>query len=199
MIIDQAALIEDLGISEEDLLGLLAQGMPSAVSGGSRVFVETVSEVAKALAVHERTIYLWKKRGMPGSTGQYDLDEIRQWREEQVDVDATPVESERAKLLSIERRQRELKLQQALGEVAPVDQWFRRMTRRVNEAKAVLVQFPEMITAVVEEARCPAEVVRNVRRRADETVRQVCDMIADLSHPEDTEEASQDDEEADDL
>jgi hypothetical protein len=44
-----------------------------------------------------------------------------------------------------------------------------------------------------------SESVANVRRRADETVRQVCDMIADLSHPEDTEEASQDDEEADDL
>lgn len=155
----------------------------------------TVADVAKALGVHERTVYQWKKRGMPGEAGEYDVDEILAWREEHSESDATPVESERAKLLSIERRQRELKLFQTLGDVAPVDPWFRRMTRRVNEAKAVLSQLPDMITAVVEKAQCPREVVARVRRQAEDTVRQICEMIADLSDATDTEEAGQEDDE----
>lgn len=43
--------------------------------------VKSAAAVAEAFDLAPQTVYYWRKRGMPGEAGRYDLAKIRAWRE----------------------------------------------------------------------------------------------------------------------
>ena len=86
-----------------------------------------------------------------------------------------------------ERQLKELKLKQQLGEVAPVAPWFRRLERRINEAKAILNQLPEMVVAVAVEEGLSPEAAGRMRRRVAEVLDRTYGAVADAASPDDTE------------
>lgn len=212
----QKELAEKLGTTEARLDKLVAEGLPCEVVDGERQFspgvvaewlvdngyaiqqrvVETRAEVARHFHVSTRTIGYWSSEGMPGKPGAFNLDEIEEWRQKKQGGEPRGVANdERSKMLAVDRQLKELKLQQQLGLVAPVAPWFRRLERRINEAKAILGQLPEMVVAVAVEEGLSPEAAGRMRRRVAEVLDRTYGAIADAASPDDAEiEPSYDDD-----
>lgn len=204
----QKELAEKLGATEERLEKFIAEGLPYTTVEGERHFsadvvaewlvdngyaiqqrvVLTRAEVAQHFHVSTRTIGYWSSEGMPGKPGAFNLDEIEEWRQKKHGGESRGVANdERSKMLVVERQLKELKLKQQLGEVAPVAPWFRRLERRINEAKAILNQLPEMVVAVAVEEGLSPEAAGRMRRRVAEVLDRTYGAVADAASPDDTE------------
>ncbi len=153
---------------------LLARGLiveRSADAPGT--IARTRAEAARALRVHCQTITDWANgyEGFPGRAGTpgkrdgyYPIAEIEAWRKslegpQRVGVGMGTLDVERARLLTVQCQERELRLkqrQQQLIEVAVVEAFLRRT---VAQAGSLLDEVPDRIMASL-----PGEMGENARQ-----------------------------------
>jgi len=204
-----------LGIDGVRLESFIKAGLPCEQVNGQRLFLPeavadwlidngyavyqvatTRAQVANHFGVTTRTIAYWSSEGMPGEPGSYDLAAIEEWRQQKRGESADQNDSERGKIMAVDRQLKELKLRQQLGEVAPVDPLLRRMERRIHEAKAILNQIPELVVAVAVEEGFPADAAGRLRLRVLDVLHRTYGAIADTARLEDGEtETEYDDQE----
>jgi len=137
---------------------LLAEGLiATAASGATEPGVlRNRTEVARHYGVNEDTVSAWHRRdGFPGrratpeghTDGYYRTDEIDAWLATRAPHahGGGSVESERAKLISIQCRERELRLQKAQGELIEVETVKAFMARMINQAGALIDELPDRV------------------------------------------------------
>lgn len=197
-------LCQSLGVTKRRLDTWIRVGLPCSGRGSRRQFdpvavrawliergfakarqiARTLGEIARHFEVAERTVAYWRGRGMPGSPGAYDLEEIAAWRERE-GLTRSDEDSERSQLLRIEAQTKQAKLERLLGELAPREPIRRAVVRYNQEAKTLLEQIPEAIYAKLP-PQAPAadqwdEARMAVFAAAKRLVASTCQALADLA------------------
>lgn len=111
------------------------------VPGASRWLVATLGEVADFLGVEVQTVREWRtgRNAMPGDEGQWDLQEITQWRCNRLKANAGNVKP--PEILELERKELEL-------DVAKKDLAHRSKRGDLVERAAVKAQLAEVLNRV---------------------------------------------------
>ena len=138
--------------------------------------VRTLADVARFFSKSPATIKTeWRRRGMPGKSGGWDLREIFEWREGH--REHTGAKNEGESRFEAERRKAvadadmaERKAAQQAGELIEVTPIIRLFTRHVNEAKAIMDQLADRVLSLL-----PAKTTPKTRRRVREECRKILD------------------------
>ena len=161
---------------QKKILGAIRKARLSL--GRAAWVVETLDEVAEFFGRSRETIKDWRKKGMPGKPGEYDLKVIRLWQEENVGSsgrgdtdDVSRAEAERRKAWA-EAKKRELDLKVAEGEYAPIAEIVRIVRRADTHAIALWEQAPDSLLALLP-AKMKASEKRCFRNGAAKVVSDV--------------------------
>lgn len=188
-------LRERLGLGDEEINRLAGEGMPTddplrtigwLVEKGKLIPPRIVPAkfLAEFFGCVPLTISNWQSQGMPSlDDGMFDLDECCRWR--LAHIRKSPAADQ---LAAAKASKAQLDLAERLGEVAPVEPLLRRMSRRINEAKAILNQLPDAIAAAATEAGVPRDIVGLLHQRAADVLDRTLRSIADLGKSPDRDE-----------
>jgi len=140
--------------------------------------VETLDEVAEFFGRQRDTIKDWRKKGMPGKAGEWDLQAIVPWQQENVGSsgrgdtdDKSRAEAERRKAWA-EAAKRELDLKVATGEFASVDEMIRLIRRADTHAISLWQQTPDRLLGLLP-AKTSGRDKRRFRKEAEKIVADV--------------------------
>lgn len=152
--------------------------------------VRTQPEVARFFGVAPDTITrAWRRAGMPGKAGAWDLREILLWRDERfggrTKPESTAAPAGAESRAEAERRRatadadlRELRARRAAKDLVPVQPVQAVLVRHANEAKAILDQVPDRVLGAL-----PTKMKAATRRRIHAQCRQIvddaCTAVAD--------------------
>jgi hypothetical protein len=153
--------------------------------------VFTLDQVAEFFGRSRDTLRDWRKKGMPGEPGAFDLKAILAWKEEAIGSsgrgdtdDVSRAEAERRKAWA-EAKTRELELEQLEGSLAPVDPMIRLVKRAVVHAVALWEQAPDHLVGLLPRG-AKGEQKRRFRAAAAKYVFNVTEAIKqgliDLRH-----------------
>ncbi len=109
--------------------------------------VKTLEEVAKVMDVSYRTVYRWKKDGMPvTSDGFYDLEQIKTWHVHKKDKNKNPATEGKdfwdEKIRKYKAAMLELELKKATGDFVSKDEVEKGCIARVIAVKRTLLALP---------------------------------------------------------
>ena len=128
----------------------------------------------------------WRRGGMPGKSGAWDLREILQWRDERFGIGEVPApEGEETRAAANRRRDIaqatlvELKARQRAGELVELEAVRRLFVQHINEAKAIFGQVPDRVIACLP-SRTKAVIRRRVHEQTRVIVDDTCKALADL-------------------
>lgn len=183
-------LRQRLGLTDEEISRLADEGMPiddplraiGWLTLEGRLLpqrIVSLETLAKFFEVVPLTVKNWIAQGLPAvGPDLFDLDEAVRWRLAHIRTSPAADQLARAKAAKAE-----LDLQERLGEVAPVAPWFRRLERRINEAKAILMQIPDMVAASLVEEGLSRDLAGRLRQRVEDVVHRSLRAVADLGRP----------------
>lgn len=202
---DARELLDELGITEHALAGWIKLGLPckgrgakrrferepvrawllahgfaepneEAPTGGSSSSAVTLADVAAHFGVSERTIGYWRRRGMPGDPGHFDLDLIESWKRGVIDQGGG--NQHQAELMRIRARMELLELQKIEGQLVEASEPARVMEQAINLAVAILDQAPDRALAALPPS-ADGETRSDVRAAFQSVVDNVKNSIAD--------------------
>jgi phage terminase Nu1 subunit (DNA packaging protein) len=109
--------------------------------------VKTLEEVAKVMDVSYRTVYRWKKDGMPVTgDGFYDLEQIKTWHTQKKDKSKNPATEGKdfwdEKIRKYKAAMLELELKKATGDLVSKDEVEKGRITRVIAIKRTLLALP---------------------------------------------------------
>jgi len=109
--------------------------------------VKTLEEVAKVMEVSYRTVYRWKKDGMPVmGDGFYDLEQIKMWHTQRRDKNKNPATEGKdfwdEKIRKYKAAMLELELKKATGDFVSRDEVEKGRIARVIAVKRTLLALP---------------------------------------------------------
>lgn len=109
--------------------------------------VKTLEEVAKVMDVSYRTVYRWKKDGMPVTgDGFYDLEQIKTWHTQKRDKNKNPATEGKdfwdEKIRKYKATMLELELKKATGDLVSKDEVEKGRIARVIAVKRTLLALP---------------------------------------------------------
>ena len=220
---DRAEFCQRLGIDETALDGLIQEGLPwygaednpefddsevatwLVVHGKAEInqdrVARTASEAAVKLGIAKTTLYQWAHRkGFPGRTGYYPIDEIREWDSAQVKKlnqyatieDVENRNGDKGQAVSVKERRDLLKLKKEQGLLVDVEE-VKRDTQRAN---AYAVAELNLLSGKVE-SKLPAgldgELVQIIRETIKDTVVECLTILAELENNYDDDEIRADD------
>lgn len=224
-------LLEAIGIDRPKLDAWLAEGMPHQPGKSGPAFdvaavhrwlldtgrarprriVRTQAEVAVACGVNVQTVKQWRGRGLPGKSGQWDLDAIDSWLEEhqlgqhrptEPAVEPAPegavsrAEAERRRAVADAERA-ELRVRRERGELIEVHRVVREYQHHATHARALMQQMPNRLLADLPET-ATADDKRRFRERAQRIIDDVVaalhsDLLSRGPDPESPDDSSQTD------
>lgn len=121
--------------------------------------LRTRKECGNHFGVHPDTVSDWHATpGFPGRAassagnardGYYPISEIEQWLANRRGAKSGAVEEERAKLLAVQRQERELRLAKQRGELISVAEVATFMARVVTQAGAMIDEIPDRVMAQI--------------------------------------------------
>jgi phage terminase Nu1 subunit (DNA packaging protein) len=128
--------------------------------------VRTQREVAKALKISNRTIESWVANGMPKTEeGDYDLIEIKAWRDSRNEKKPTSSEKEKSDIEYRKLRNELIKieLKKRRGELIEKDKVIERWLERIKIFKKALLFIPRSCAPLVAglEAREAEHILKN--------------------------------------
>lgn len=119
-----------------------------------RVIVKTLEELAEVMNVSERTIFRWKKEGMPVTKeGFYDLEEISEWYKTKVGL--IPADESEGKfywqelILKCKARLLEIEVAKAQGELMPRQEVEQGWAMRVSAVRAEFTALPDRVAPIL--------------------------------------------------
>jgi len=119
-----------------------------------RVIVKTLEELAEVMNVSERTIFRWKKEGMPVTKeGFYDLEEISEWYKTKVGL--IPADESEGKfywqelILKCKARLLEIEVAKAQGELMPRQEVEQGWAMRVAAVRAEFTALPDRVAPIL--------------------------------------------------
>lgn len=116
--------------------------------------VKTIEEVAKIMDVNWRTIYRWKRDGMPVTKdGYYDLEEIKKWYEEKTgNKDESTTEGKAywdEKIKKYKATLLKLELKKATAELLPREEVEKGRIARIIAVKRSFLALPTRLAPVL--------------------------------------------------
>ena len=116
--------------------------------------VKTIDEVAKIMDVSWRTVYRWKRDGMPiTKDGNYNLEEIKKWYEEKIgSVDEGATEGRAywdEKIRMYKASLLELELKKMTGELLPRDEVEKNRITRIIAVKRAFLALPTRLASAM--------------------------------------------------
>ena len=115
--------------------------------------VKTIEEVAKIMEVNWRTVYRWKRDGMPVTkAGFYDLDEIKKWYDGKAGNADEEIEGKiywETKLRKYKASLLELELKRVTGELLPRDEVEKGRIARIIAVKRAFLALPTRLAPVL--------------------------------------------------
>jgi phage terminase Nu1 subunit (DNA packaging protein) len=115
--------------------------------------VKTIEEVARIMDVNWRTVYRWKREGMPVTKdGYYDLDEIKRWydgRSGSIDEETEGKIYWETKLRKYKASLLELELKKVTGELLLRDEVEKGRIARIIAVKRAFLALPTRLAPVL--------------------------------------------------
>jgi len=116
--------------------------------------VKTTDEVAKIMDVSWRTVYRWKRDGMPVTKdGNYNLEEIKKWYEDKIgSVDEGATEGRAywdEKIRMYKASLLELELKKMTGELLPRDEVEKNRIVRIIAVKRAFLALPTRLASAM--------------------------------------------------
>lgn len=115
--------------------------------------VKTIEEVAKIMEVNWRTVYRWKRDGMPVTKdGYYDLEEIKKWYDGKTGNTDGEIEGKiywETKLRKYKASLLELELKRVTGELLPRDEVEEGRIARIIAIKRAFLALPTRLAPVL--------------------------------------------------
>lgn len=142
--------------------------------------VKTLDQVAAFFDRERETLKDWRRKGMPGTTGAYDLKEILAWKDANIGASGRPEETDQSRAEADRRRawadarRAEVELSKALDQVIEVDDAVREYQRAASTARALFEQFPDRLLQFLP----PSATGPDKRHFRDQADRAVQDVIA---------------------
>jgi phage terminase Nu1 subunit (DNA packaging protein) len=119
-----------------------------------RVIVKTLDELQEVMNVSERTLFRWKKEGMPVTKeGFYDLEEISEWYKTKVGL--IPADESEGKfywqelILKCKARLLEIEVAKAQGELMPRKEVEQGWAMRVSAVRAEFTALPDRVAPIL--------------------------------------------------
>ena len=115
--------------------------------------VKTIEEVAKIMEVNWRTVYRWKRDGMPVTKdGFYDLEEIKKWYDGRTGNADEEIEGKiywEIKLRKYKASLLELELKRVTGELLPRDEVEKGRIARIIAVKRAFLALPTRLAPLL--------------------------------------------------
>lgn len=116
--------------------------------------VKTIEEVAKIMEVNWRTVYRWKRDGMPVTKdGFYDLEEIKKWHEEKSgNADGQETEGKAywdEKIRKYKATLLEIEIKKVTGDLLPRDEVEKGRIARIVVVKRALLALPTRMAPIL--------------------------------------------------
>jgi len=119
-----------------------------------RVIVKSLDELREVMNVSERTLFRWKKEGMPVTKeGFYDLEEISEWYKTKVGL--IPADESEGKfywqelILKCKARLLEIEVAKAQGELMPRKEVEQGWAMRVSAVRAEFTALPDRVAPIL--------------------------------------------------
>ncbi|MFO8014360.1 MAG: hypothetical protein R6X20_13770 [Phycisphaerae bacterium] len=149
---------------------------------GERWIVRTLGDVARFFRLTYDTIKTWRRQGMPGTAGKFDLAEVVAWRDGRQKDPAQPT-SPHAALARVKAEREQFELQREQAAWVEVDPICRLIERTVNECRTVLDQLPDQLVAQLPQD-LPAEALADCRARCARAIDGVYATLAEINTAE---------------
>jgi len=145
----------------------------------------SVGDVASHFGVNRRTIFEWKKRGMPVANDGYDLAAIAVWvdaefKRSQVAGDDAERAALQKRLLQQQVERGDLDLAAAKHDLAKPSDLARKMETAIGEIKAHMGEFPGRFAAALPETFSD-DLKRLAQQIAHEQLDRVYQTLTDLA------------------
>jgi len=143
--------------------------------------VKTIEEVAKIMEVNWRTVYRWKRDGMPVTkAGFYDLDEIKKWYDGRTGNADEEIEGKiywETKLRKYKATLLELELKRVTGELLPRDEVEKGRIARIIAVKRAFLALPTRLAPVL-----AMKEPREIEVELYEAISEIIDEFAGVRH-----------------
>ena len=143
--------------------------------------VKTIEEVAKIMEVNWRTVYRWKREGMPiTKDGYYDLEEIKRWHDGRTGNTDEEIEGKiywETKLRKYKASLLELELKRVTGELLPRDEVEKGRIERIIAVKRAFLALPTRLAPVL-----AMKEPREIEVELYEAISEIIDEFAGVRH-----------------
>jgi len=143
--------------------------------------VKTIEEVAKIMEVNWRTVYRWKREGMPVTKdGYYDLEEIKRWydgRSGTIDEETEGKIYWETKLRKYKASLLELELKRVTGELMPREEVEKGRIARIIAVKRAFLALPTRLAPVL-----AMKEPREIEVDLYEAISEIIDEFAGVRH-----------------
>ena len=143
--------------------------------------VKTIEEVAKIMEVNWRTVYRWKREGMPVTKdGYYDLEEIKRWHDGRSGTTDEETEGKfywETKLRKYKASLLELELKRVTGELLPRDEVEKGRIARIIAVKRAFLALPTRLAPVL-----AMKEPREIEVELYEAIGEIIDEFAGVRH-----------------
>jgi len=143
--------------------------------------VKTIEEVAKIMEVNWRTVYRWKREGMPVTKdGYYDLEEIKRWHDGRSGDAEEEFEGKiywETKLRKYKASLLELELKRVTGELLPRDEVEKGRIARIIAIKRSFLALPTRLAPVL-----AMKEPREIEVELYEAISEIIDEFAGVRH-----------------
>lgn len=143
--------------------------------------VKTIEEVSKIMEVSLRTVYRWKRDGMPVTQeGYYDLDEIKRWYDGRSVIDDEELEGKiywETKLRKYKATLLELELKKVKGDLLDRGEVEKGRIERIIAVKQAFLALPSRLAPVL-----AMKKPRGVEGLLYEAISEIIDEYAGVKH-----------------